>query len=136
VDRLGTEWITFSSLVLALPWWVMLVITGPLTLFIISFAIEGEFPSKSPSYDDDKESLAFFTAAVVSPLTAELAVVSRGIEGVGCRDRFANCCPMLTETMCTDAHMYGAFNLAFGVGAACEFSLFGTTCGSVTTIVQ
>lgn len=28
---------------------------------------------------------------------------------------------MLAEIMCTDAHVYGAFNIAYGVGSACEF---------------
>jgi hypothetical protein len=37
---------------------------------------------------------------------------------------------MLTETMCIDAHMYGAFNIAYGVGSACEFSAFDATCSS------
>lgn len=61
----------------------MMIITGPLALFISSFAVE-----------------VFFAAAVVSPLIAELAVLSRGIEGVGY------------------AHVYGAFNIAYGVGSA------------------
>ncbi|KAI0047288.1 MFS general substrate transporter [Auriscalpium vulgare] len=42
----------------------------------------------------------FFTAAVIAPLMAELAAVGRSLEGVGY------------------AHIYGAFNLAFGVGSA------------------
>ncbi|KAI4522902.1 MFS general substrate transporter [Schizophyllum commune Loenen D] len=41
-----------------------------------------------------------FVSGVVSPLTAELAAVARDIEGVGY------------------AHVYGAFNLAYGVGSS------------------
>ncbi|KAL4265134.1 Major Facilitator Superfamily Vesicular Transporter [Pleurotus pulmonarius] len=43
---------------------------------------------------------SFFVSATVSPVTAELAAVSRGIRGVGF------------------AHVYGAFNVAYGVGSA------------------
>ncbi|EGO02763.1 hypothetical protein SERLA73DRAFT_176125 [Serpula lacrymans var. lacrymans S7.3] len=43
---------------------------------------------------------SFFVAGVVPPVTAELAAVSRSIPGVGY------------------AHVYGAFNLAFGIGTA------------------
>ncbi|KAL1732632.1 major facilitator superfamily domain-containing protein [Schizophyllum commune] len=41
-----------------------------------------------------------FVSGVVSPLTAELAAVARDIEGVGY------------------AHVYGAFNLAYGIGSS------------------
>ncbi|KAF9015431.1 MFS general substrate transporter [Cyathus striatus] len=43
---------------------------------------------------------SFFTSGTISPLTAELAATSRQIEGVGY------------------AHVYGAFNLAYGIGNA------------------
>jgi DHA1 family solute carrier family 18 vesicular amine transporter 1/2 len=39
-DRNGTEWITFASLFLALPWWIITIIRSHLALFIIAFAIE------------------------------------------------------------------------------------------------
>ncbi|KAI0047648.1 MFS general substrate transporter [Auriscalpium vulgare] len=42
----------------------------------------------------------FFTASVIAPVTAELAAVGRSLEGVGY------------------AHIYGAFNLAYGVGSS------------------
>ncbi|KAI6005059.1 MFS general substrate transporter [Pisolithus orientalis] len=43
---------------------------------------------------------SFFVGGVVPPVTSELAAVSRNMEGVGY------------------AHVYGAFNLAFGIGTA------------------
>jgi len=43
---------------------------------------------------------SFFVSGVVPPVTAELAAVSRNMKGVGY------------------AHVYGAFNLAFGIGTA------------------
>ncbi|KIK99897.1 hypothetical protein PAXRUDRAFT_131055 [Paxillus rubicundulus Ve08.2h10] len=45
---------------------------------------------------------SFFVSGVVPPVTAELAAVSRNMKGVGY------------------AHVYGAFNLAFGIGTAGE----------------
>ncbi|KAF8912925.1 major facilitator superfamily domain-containing protein [Gymnopilus junonius] len=82
-DRRGTEWITVSALLLALPWWIIITIQGPLALFISAFAIE-----------------SFFTSAIISPVTAELAAVSRGMEGVGY------------------GHVYGAFNFVYGIGTS------------------
>ncbi|RDB29583.1 putative MFS-type transporter C18.02 [Hypsizygus marmoreus] len=82
-DHKGPEWLVFGCTLLALPWWVVVIIRGPVALFIVAFAIE-----------------MFFTSGILSPLTAELAAVSRGIEGVGY------------------AHVYGAFNLAYGIGSA------------------
>lgn len=43
---------------------------------------------------------SFFVGGVVPPVTSELAAVSRGMQGVGY------------------AHVYGAFNIAFGIGTA------------------
>ncbi|KAF8060998.1 MFS general substrate transporter [Lyophyllum atratum] len=82
-DKKGAEVVTFVCLLLSLPWWVVVIIQGPLALFTAAFAVE-----------------IFFTSGVISPLTAELASVSRDIEGVGY------------------AHVYGAFNIAYGVGSA------------------
>ncbi|EIN13364.1 MFS general substrate transporter [Punctularia strigosozonata HHB-11173 SS5] len=81
-DRHGTEWITFWCDVLSIPFWVIQIIPV-LPLFITSLAVQ-----------------SFFTSGVVSPLTAELASISRNIDGVGY------------------AHVYGAFNLCFGLGSA------------------
>ncbi|KAF5377253.1 hypothetical protein D9615_006365 [Tricholomella constricta] len=82
-DKKGSEWVTFICLLLALPWWVVVIIRGPLALFTVAFAVE-----------------TFFTSGVISPLTAELAAIARELEGVGY------------------AHVYGAFNIAYGIGSA------------------
>ncbi|TFK40896.1 major facilitator superfamily domain-containing protein [Crucibulum laeve] len=82
-DKLGTGWTVFLCLSLSLPWWVVVIIQGRVELFIVAFAIEN-----------------FFTSGTISPLTAELAAVSREIEGVGY------------------AHVYGAFNIAYGIGTS------------------
>ncbi|KAF8203168.1 MFS general substrate transporter [Pholiota molesta] len=82
-DKYGAEWVTVFALLFAIPWWVILIIEWHLALFISTFALE-----------------AFFTSGVMSPLTAELADVSRTMEGVGY------------------GHVYGALNLVFGIGSA------------------
>ncbi|KAF9072699.1 major facilitator superfamily domain-containing protein [Rhodocollybia butyracea] len=82
-DRYGTSWITVISFVCSLPWWGLLIINGNLPLFIASFALSN-----------------FCLSGAISPLMAELAAVSRNIDGVGY------------------AHVYAAFNLAYGIGAA------------------
>jgi len=66
VDKKGPEVVTLACLVLSLPWRGVVIVQGPLALFIVAFAVE-----------------AFFTSGVISPLTAELASVSQSIEGVG-----------------------------------------------------
>ncbi|EIN13358.1 major facilitator MFS-1 [Punctularia strigosozonata HHB-11173 SS5] len=81
-DRRGTEWITLWCTVLSIPFWVIEIIPI-LPLFIVALAMQ-----------------SFFTCGVVSPLMAELASISRNIDGIGY------------------AHVYGAFNLCFGVGSA------------------
>ncbi|KAF8488176.1 major facilitator superfamily domain-containing protein [Gautieria morchelliformis] len=82
-DRKGTGLITIVCLLLAIPWFIVMAIHGPLALLIIGVVISN-----------------FFISAVVAPLTAELAAVTRELPGVGY------------------SHVYGAFNLAYGIGSA------------------
>ncbi|KAF9061013.1 major facilitator superfamily domain-containing protein [Rhodocollybia butyracea] len=64
-DRYGPSWISLISYVASVPWWVLMIINN-LPLLIVSFALT-----------------RFWASGIVSPLMAELASVSRGIEGVG-----------------------------------------------------
>ncbi|KAG6891111.1 hypothetical protein C0995_014201 [Termitomyces sp. Mi166 len=82
-DKKGPEWVAFACLILALPWSVVVILRKSLALFIVAFALE-----------------TFFASGLLSPVTAELAHVSQGIDGVGY------------------AHVYGVFNIAYGVGSA------------------
>ncbi|TDL24263.1 MFS general substrate transporter [Rickenella mellea] len=82
IDRHGTAWMTPLSLLLSLPWWLVLIVRWHVALFIASFAVAN-----------------FFMAGVVSALTAELAAVARTIPGIGF------------------AHVFGAFNFAYGIGS-------------------
>lgn len=80
--RTGAAPVTIAFLLMAIPWVGVMTIEGPLALFVVAFGVS-----------------SFFTSGVVSPITAELAIVSRDIEGVGY------------------AHVYGAFNAAYAVGS-------------------
>ncbi|ESK85878.1 mfs amine [Moniliophthora roreri MCA 2997] len=80
-DRWGTPSIVIASLILSIPWWFVLTV-NTLGLFIVAFALE-----------------FFFISAALPPLTAELAEVSKQIEGIGY------------------AHVYAFFNLAYGIGS-------------------
>ncbi|KJA29370.1 hypothetical protein HYPSUDRAFT_32786 [Hypholoma sublateritium FD-334 SS-4] len=82
-DKYGAEWTTVFGILLAIPWWVVIIIQTRLALFISAFAIQ-----------------AFFTSSVLSPLSAELADVSRQMDGVGY------------------GHVYGALNFVFGIGSS------------------
>ncbi|KAJ4485521.1 MFS general substrate transporter [Lentinula aciculospora] len=82
-DKYGTAWITLLSFICSLPWWGLMVIDN-LPLFIASFAL----------------SSFFLSGAIQSSLVAELAAVSRNIDGVGY------------------AHVYAAFNFAYGIGSS------------------
>ncbi|TFY70057.1 hypothetical protein EVJ58_g23 [Rhodofomes roseus] len=83
VDKLGTGPITVVSLAFSLPWILVLIVQSSLPLFIVVFALAN-----------------FGVSGTVSPLTAELASVTRQLDGVGY------------------AHVYGAFNIAYGIGSA------------------
>ncbi|KAJ7456492.1 MFS general substrate transporter [Mycena latifolia] len=79
-DRQGVEWLSAICLILALPWWVLMIVQKSLALFITVYGLG-----------------SFFISGLLSPVMAELAAVSRGIEGVGY------------------GHVYGAFNLVYGI---------------------
>lgn len=104
----------------------------------MSFAVESEFiiPSLPQPTDSvfrcsthtnvNVVPIDFFIGAVVSPVTTELAAVTRGMDGIGCTF------PLLLDSLglvsCvlmqgaasggppTDAHTYGVFNMVYGLG--------------------
>lgn len=80
-DHQGPSVVILIALILAVPWYVVIIVDGHLALFITAYAC---------AY--------FFASGVLSPLTAELASVARSIDGIGY------------------AYVYGAFNLAYGIG--------------------
>ena len=66
-----------------------------------------------------------FIGAVVSPLTTELAAVTRSMDGIGCRsllllDSLGSVSCVLIQGAATggltDAHTYGVFNMIYGLG--------------------
>jgi len=65
-DHIGTEWIAFICLLLAIPCWIAVTIPAKLSFFVAAFAFEN-----------------ICTAAFVAPVTTELALVSRRMPGVG-----------------------------------------------------
>lgn len=65
-DKVGVEWVTVGSLLLSVPFWVVLAIRGPLAQLIASLAVAD-----------------FFLSAVVAPLTADLAAAARELDGIG-----------------------------------------------------
>jgi MFS transporter, DHA1 family, solute carrier family 18 (vesicular amine transporter), member 1/2 len=46
-DRVGTEWVTFFCLLLAIPCWVAVVLPSKLSFFVIAFAFESKFNHRS-----------------------------------------------------------------------------------------
>jgi hypothetical protein len=42
-DTRGAEWVNFWSILLALPWWGLLIIEGHLALFITCYVAQSEF---------------------------------------------------------------------------------------------
>ncbi|KAF9025623.1 major facilitator superfamily domain-containing protein [Rhodocollybia butyracea] len=82
-DRYGPGWISLLSYVASIPWWTLMIINN-LPLLIVSFALTS----------------TILGCGIVSPLMAEMASVSRGIEGIGY------------------AHVYAAFCMSFAIGCA------------------
>ncbi|KAJ7630485.1 MFS general substrate transporter [Roridomyces roridus] len=98
VDRHGVEWPTVLCIAAAIPWWALMVVQHQLPLFIVAYALG-----------------AFCISGVISPVMAEFAAVARGIDGVGCEPYF---CRLRTFDSCSDGHVYGAFNLVYGIGTS------------------
>lgn len=93
--------ITIICLLLAVPWFIVMAIHGPLALLIVGVIVSSEHLSASSVLLYLSLTISdFFISAVVAPLTAELAAVTRELPGVGY------------------SHVYGAFNLAYGIGSA------------------
>ncbi|GJJ08878.1 hypothetical protein Clacol_003098 [Clathrus columnatus] len=82
-DKLGTGLINAICFLLALPWFLILAIHGPVALFIVALIL-----------------LFFFLGSIPAPAMAELAGVARSTKGIGY------------------SHIYGVFNLAYGIGTA------------------
>jgi len=86
-DKKGAEWVSFLSLLLGIPWWGAIILKGSLVQFLTIFAFESEVSPYLPCFSRTYRwvtSVALFTSGLVSPLMAELAAVSRSIQGVGC----------------------------------------------------
>lgn len=83
VDVNGTEWISVLALIGGLIWWGLMILKSSLALFIVTIVFA-----------------TFFTSTILTPAAAELAAVSRGIQGVGY------------------AHVYGALVIVYGTGNA------------------
>jgi hypothetical protein len=57
----------------------------------------------------------FFTSGVIPPVIAEPAAVSRNVDGIGCEcDEGLQL--RVTAYLFLDAHVYGALNIAYGMG--------------------
>ncbi len=57
----------------------------------------------------------------MSPLTVELASVARSINGIGCAWT-RGITLSVNNLLYLDAHVYGAFNLAYGIGTIGVFA--------------
>lgn len=117
-DRVGPAWVAAALLFAGIPWWGALTRTFSLAFFIASFAIESALHPRlvlAPT-ECTMSRADFFIAAVVSPVTAELASITRTMDGVGCKFRTRTTKHKLSTF--PDAHSYGTFNIIFGLGNA------------------
>jgi len=117
-DKFGSEWPCVAFLLLSLPWWVVIIIEYKLAFFIAVFALQCMLSIALslkwlPTY---LFTAAFFTSGVIAPVTAELAAVARDLDGIGC-EYCGNIQDILLMTVVLDAHIYGAFNLVYGIGS-------------------
>ncbi|PVG02132.1 MFS general substrate transporter [Serendipita vermifera] len=65
-DKVGVNWVTVGSLVLSIPWWILMALPGNLAMLLASLALA-----------------EFFLAAVVTPLIADLAASAKELDGIG-----------------------------------------------------
>ncbi|KAI0955033.1 hypothetical protein AcW1_006741 [Taiwanofungus camphoratus] len=82
-DWSGPAEVAALFLFCGIPWWAALTKHSSLAFLIVSYAIQN-----------------FFVAAVASPITVELAALTRNMDGIGY------------------AHSYGAFTIVNGLGNA------------------
>ncbi|KAF9812727.1 hypothetical protein IEO21_06035 [Rhodonia placenta] len=99
-DRFGPSLVAVVLLVAGIPWWGLLTLKFSVAFFIVSFAIESKMIVLVKQLSAEIYCVDLFIAAVASPLTAELAAITRKMDGVGY------------------AHTYGTFNIVFGVANA------------------
>ncbi|GAA5827163.1 hypothetical protein JCM3770_000341 [Rhodotorula araucariae] len=81
-DRYGTKWIMLAGVALAIPAYALLIIRGPLPLFIFFLAVLGI-------------SVSFF----ITPTTVDFSIVAADTPSI------------------STAHVFGAFNFAYSLGA-------------------
>ncbi|KAH9915534.1 major facilitator superfamily domain-containing protein [Fomitopsis serialis] len=96
-DKFGPAWVATVLFVCGIPWFGLLTLDFSLAFFIVAFAVEN-----------------FFLAATSSPLTTELAAVTRSMEGVGY------------------AHTYGTFNIVYGLANAAGSVVGGQVYGHLS----
>ena len=85
-DHNGVEWLAVLSFALAVPSCAFLVIKDGLVFFIASLAMISEWSIVIAAFlVTDWDTLSdFCLSSAVSPLTAELASITRSTDGVGC----------------------------------------------------
>ena len=99
----GVEYTSFFTLLLSVPWWVVMTIRGPIALFGSSLALSSESTSLKRNGLSYSVPAVFFLSGVLPPLTADLAAAARKVPGLGCKamthsiqsgaisDRFSAC---------------------------------------------
>jgi hypothetical protein len=84
-DRFGVERIIVSAFILSIPWFMVMVIRSHLALFLVALVLSGRIPSSiNMRHFLMVTCVAFCIAAVISPLTAELAYITQTHDGIGC----------------------------------------------------
>ena len=118
--KYGTEWTVFAFLILDAPWWAACNVESSLPLFIVAYGAESKLLNSFvivPAYDIHLLYLALFAAAVLSAVCVEMGAVSRHIPGIGCKFSTDQSNVFCSQTR-TDAHVYGAYNVAYGIGSS------------------
>lgn len=103
-DKYGTKWIMFAGVVLSIAVYPLLIIRGPLPLFIFFLALVGAFPPLPilTCFGSDVEDCGgpgLSISCFITPSTVDLSLVAS------------------SHTSITTAHTFAIFNLAFSIGA-------------------
>ena len=90
-DRWGSEWILLACIALTIPWILVTIIERWLALFIVAFALESwsNMSTTHMTVNSSHVLVGFFFSGIISPITAELAAVSRDYDGLGCEQKFS-----------------------------------------------
>ncbi len=117
----GVEWTSFFSLLLSVPWWVVMTIRGPISLFGSSLALSSESTSSKWDVVTQCRQCSFSRECFHRSQRTWLLQHAKYLGLVVRQHTPFNQERSLTGFRHADAHVFGAFNFAYSLSSAGGF---------------